>query len=102
MHVLQRPMISTIVSGVTALGDPTMDNSNIGDFSTGQSYQPTMLENTRELLSSLVEMMISSRDLSMKEAAASQRGDAQVSSGDGTDALNEDLVNVDPKDVKGS
>ena len=38
----------------------------------------------------------------MKEAAASQREDAQQLLGDGADALNEDPMNVDPKNVKGS
>ena len=78
-----------------------MDCSNIGDSPTRRSNQPAMSGNTRELASSLVEMIISSKGLSMKEAAAFQGGDAQQPPGDCADALNEDPVNVDLKDVKG-
>ena len=72
-----------------------MDHSNIGDSSTGQSTQPAMSGNTRELATSLVEMKIASGDLSMDEAAASQGGDAQQPLGDTADALNEDPVTAD-------
>ena len=49
-----------------------------------------MSRNTKELVSSLVEMKISLRNLSMKEAVASQGGDAQQPQEDGADAMNED------------
>ena len=70
--VLQRPMISLEVGREVASGDLLMDPSNVGDSSTGRSDQTTMLGNTRKLASSLVEMKISSGDISMKEVAASQ------------------------------
>ena len=79
-----------------------MDCLHVGDSSTGQSDKPAMLRNIRELASSLVEVMISLGDLSMKEAVASQRRDAQQPPSDVADALNEDSLKVDPKDVKGS
>ena len=95
-------MISEIVDGEATLEDPVMDRSNIGDSSTGRSTQPAMLGNTRELATSLVEMKIALRDLSMDEAAASEGGDAQQPPGDAADALNEDLMTVDPMDGKDS
>ena len=95
-------MISEIIGGGATLGDPAMDCSNIGDSSTGRSTQPPMSGNTRELATSLVEMKIASEDLSMKEATASQGGHAQQLPRDATDALNEDLVTVDPMDGEGS
>ena len=95
-------MISTIVGEGVASGDPTMDHSHVRDSSMGQSDQPAMSRNIRELASSLVEMMISLGDLSMKEAAASQERDAQQPPGDAANALNEDPLKVDPKDGKGS
>ena len=79
-----------------------MDRSNVGDSSTGQSDQSAILGNTRELETFLVEMKIASGDLSMEEAMASQGRDAQQRLGDVVDALNEDLVTMDPMDGKGS
>ena len=52
-------MISATVGGKAISGDPAMDCSNVGDSSTRRSDQPAMSRNTRELASSLVEMMIS-------------------------------------------
>ena len=75
-----------------------MDRSNIGDSSTGQSTQPAMSGNTRELATSLEEMKIASRDLSMPEAVASQGRDAQQPLRNAGDALNEDPLIVDPMD----
>ena len=79
-----------------------MDHSNIGDSSIGQSTQPAMSRNTRELATSLVEMKIASGDLSMAEAAATQGGDTQQLPRDTTDTLNEDPLIVDPMDGEDS
>ena len=69
-------MISKVVGEGATSGDPTMDRSNIEDSSTGQSTQPAMSRNNKELATSLVEMKIGLRDLPMAKAAASQGGDA--------------------------
>ena len=53
-------------------GDPAMVHSIVEDSSIGHSTQPTMLRNTRELATSLVEMKIASEDLPMPDAGASQ------------------------------
>ena len=79
-----------------------MERSNIGDSSTGHSTQPTMSGNTRELATSLVEMKIASRDLSMLEAATFQGKDGQQPREDSTDPLNEDPPTVDLRDSKDS
>ena len=69
--MLQRLVISEVVSEGATLGDPTMERSNIGDSSTRRSIQPAMSGNTRELATSLVEMKIASGDLLMPEIVAS-------------------------------
>ena len=69
-------MISSKVCGGASLEDLTLDRSNVGNSSMGRRDQATMLGNTKELASSLVEMKISSEDLLMKEATASQGKDA--------------------------
>ena len=79
-----------------------MERSNIGDSSTRQSTQPAMSENTRELATSLVEMMITSGDLSMAEAAASQGGDGQHPLVDVVDAPKKDPSTVDLVDSEDS
>ena len=65
--------------------------------STERSNQAAMSHNSKELVSSLVEIKISLGDLSMKEAATSQGGDVLQSQEDVADPMN-----VDPKDVQES
>ena len=93
-------MISKVVGEGATSGDLAMECSNIGDSSTGQSTQPAMLGNTRELATSLVEMKITSGDLPMVEVAASQGRDAQQPPEDTADVVNEDPLTLDPMDSK--
>jgi hypothetical protein len=84
-----------------ASGDPTIDRSQVGDSFTPLSDQAAMSGNTKDLAWSLVEMRISSGDLPMHDAAASQQREAQDRQGGdgerGQDAedLPEDPMNVD-------
>ena len=95
-------MISEVVGEGATSRDPAMDRSNIGDSSTSQSTQLAMSGNTRELVTSLVEMKIASKDLPMVEAAAFQGGNSQQLPRDPVDALNEDPLTVDPMDSEDS
>ena len=81
-------------------GDLPMAHSNIDDFSTWYSTQPTMSGNTRELATSLVEMKIASRDLPMPYAGASEGDDNQQPPGDPSDLLNLDPPSVYPRQVR--
>ena len=82
------------------LGDPPMARSNVDDSSTWHSTQPAMSGNTRELATSLVEMKIASRDLSMPDVGASQGNDNQQPLGDASDLLNLDPPSVYPRQVR--
>ena len=81
-------------------GDPAMARSNVDDSSTARSTQPAMSGNTRELATSLAEMKIASRDLSMPDVGASQGEDNQQPRGDASDSLNPDPPSVSPRQVR--
>ena len=80
--------------------DPAMARSNIDDSSTGRNTQPAMSGNTRELATSLVEMKIASRDLSMPDTGASQGEDNQQPPGDTSYSLNSDPPSIYPRLVR--
>ena len=93
-------MISKVVCEGATSGDPTMERSNIGDFSTGRSTQPAMSGNTRELATSLVEIKIASGDLPMREVATPQGEDGQQPAGHAKGPPNEDPPTMDLVDSK--
>ncbi len=58
-------------------GDPTIDQSHVGDSSTPRSDQAAMSGNTKDLAWSLVDMKISSGDPPMEDATPSHQREAQ-------------------------